>query len=266
MEIDDQSALPAEVTVVISAYLGVLDEKLPARINGLYLIGSVALDDYRGGQSDIDFVAVSDTALISAEITQLRQVHKEMQRIAPRLKLDGLYVTWSDLQTQPKGLPVPGCRDGWFELNDVFKANPVTWYMMHRYCIPMRGPAKPVVRHDAELLRRWCLGNLQSYWADWVHSARTHWIKRVYSLSRKARIWGVLGVTRLHATIRTEEIFSKTAVGDYALAAFPHRWSSVIQEALESRSGIITTPAYDVIARRKEMLAFMEYVISDAMV
>ena len=43
--------LPPEVTMVMSAYLRLADEWLPGRIEGLYLVGSVALDDFQPGQS-----------------------------------------------------------------------------------------------------------------------------------------------------------------------------------------------------------------------
>lgn len=55
---DKQSGLPTEVMAAMSAYLRLAYERLPDRISGLYLIGSLALDDYRPGQSDIDFVTI----------------------------------------------------------------------------------------------------------------------------------------------------------------------------------------------------------------
>lgn len=98
----------------MSAYLHLADEKLPGRISGLYLVGSVALNDYRPGQSDIDFVAVSDTALLPSELDKLRQLHSELRRTMPRPTLDGVYVTWLDLQAAPVGVSAPYCNDGRF--------------------------------------------------------------------------------------------------------------------------------------------------------
>src|SRR5688500_19225057 len=88
--------LPGEVCATMSAYARLVDDQLPGRISGLYLTGSVALDDYRPGRSDIDFVAVSDTALQASELEILRRVHAELRR-APRRKppggpqVDGIY-------------------------------------------------------------------------------------------------------------------------------------------------------------------------------
>jgi hypothetical protein len=258
------SALPTEVLTLMSAYLRLTDEGLPGRITGLYLIGSLALDDYQPGQSDVDFVAVTDAALAPSELEQLGRLHHKLQRTAPRPKLDGVYVTWLELQADPVGLSAPYLH-GRFVPGGGFAANPVTWYMMHRHCIPLRGPSEPIVRHDEALLHQWCRENLQSYWAGWVHDARTRLARRLYSLSRQATVWGVLGVTRLHATIRTGDILSKSGAGTYALEVFPARWSPVIQDALGGRLGQSATPYRNVFARRRDALAFMEYVISDAL-
>ena len=45
------SVFPPKVATVMSACLDLADEWLPGRIEGLYLVGSVALDDFQPGQS-----------------------------------------------------------------------------------------------------------------------------------------------------------------------------------------------------------------------
>src|SRR5690349_14917707 len=103
MNLSNQFPLPPDVCATISAYMHLVDDKLPQRIRGLYLTGSVALADYRSGRSDIDFVAVSDTALESLQLAPLRQVHTELRRMLPAPKLDGVYLTWSALAAAPVG-------------------------------------------------------------------------------------------------------------------------------------------------------------------
>jgi hypothetical protein len=88
---------------------------------------------------------------------------------------------------------------------------------------------------------------------------------RLYSLSRELTVWGVLGVARPHATIKTGELLSKTAAGKYALDVFPSRWSDVVREALAGRCGSGRSSYLNIFARRRDLLAFMEYVISDAL-
>jgi len=249
----------------MSAYAQLVDEKLPGRIGGLYLSGSLALDDYRTGRSDIDFVAVSDTALEPSELEILRQVHTELRRMLPAPKLDGVYLTWPALVAAPVGLSVPYCLRGQFETKGDFAINPVTWWTLHRHPLALRGPAKPVVHHDDQMLRQWCRDSLQNYWGSYVRSARGYGMTRFYSLLRELAVWGVLGVARPHATIRTGNMISKTAAGAYALNMFPSRWSAIVREAIAGRGGSDRSSYRNIFARRREALAFMEYVISDAL-
>src|SRR5687767_3479433 len=183
MNSQDQFRLPSEVSATMSAYARLVDDKLPGRIKGLYLAGSVALDDYRPGRSDIDFVAVSDTAMEPSELETLRQVHTELRRMLPAPELDGSYLTWPALAAAPVGLSVTNCIRGLFEPQGDFAINPVTWCILHRHPLALRGPAKPVVHHDERLLREWCREWLQSYWGGYVRLARGYGMDRLYSLT-----------------------------------------------------------------------------------
>src|SRR5688572_8986145 len=270
MNSPDQFRLPGEVSATMSAYARLVDDKLPERIRGLYLCGSLALDDYRTGRSDIDFVAVSDTALAGSELDVLRRVHAELRRTLPPglksgPKLDGVYLTWPALAAAPVGLSVPYCLRDRFEPSGDFAVNPVTWCILHRHALPLRGPAKPVVRHDDQMLREWCRETLRSYWGSWLRSAQGYGVDRLYSLTRELVVWGVLGVARAHATIRTGDMISKTAAGAYALEVFPSRFSTIVRDALAGRGGDDRSSYRNIFARRRDLLAFMEYVISDAL-
>ncbi len=265
MNSPNQFRLPCEVLATMSAYARLVDDKLPERIRGLYLSGSLALGDYQPGRSDIDFVAVSDSALQPSELGMLRLVHTELRRMLPDPQLDGVYLTWPDLAAAPVGLSVPYCLRGRFEPKGDFAINPVSWCTLHRHPLPLRGPAKPVVHHDDQMLREWCREWLQSYWGSYVRSARGYGMDRLYSLSREVVVWGVLGVARPHATIRTGDMISKTAAGAYALDVLPSRWSAIVREALGGRCGSDRSSYRNIFARRRVALAFMEYVISDAM-
>jgi hypothetical protein len=259
MDSHNQSRLPGDVSATMAAYTRLVDRKLAGRIRGLYLTGSVALDDYRPGQSDIDFVAVTDAALQPSELEMLRRVHTELPRIQCGPKLDGIYLTWADLAAAPVGLAVPYCLRDRFEPKGDFAVNPVTWCTLHRHPLTLRGPAQPVVHHDAGMLREWCRERLQSYWGAYVRSARG------FGLTCDLAVWGVLGVTRPHATIKTGEMVSKTAAGRYALDTFPSRWSPIIREALAGRTGGGKSSYRNMFSRRRDALGFMDYVISDGL-
>jgi hypothetical protein len=249
----------------MSAYVRLVDDQLPGRIRGLYLTGSLALDDYRPGRSDIDFVAISDTSLRPSELEVIRRVHAELGRRMPDPKLDGVYLTWPDLAAAPVGLSAPYCLRGRFEPGGDFAINPVTWWTLHRHPLALRGPAEPAVHHDDQMLRQWCRDSLRTYWGSYVRLARAYGMYRLYSLSRALTVWGVRGVARPHATIRTGEMISKTAAGRYALDVFPSRWSAIVRQAVAGRCGSDKSYYRNIFARRRDSLAFMEYVISDAL-
>ena len=109
----------------MSDYVHLTNEWLPGRIAVLYLVGSVALDGFQPGQSDVDFVAVTDTILTPSELGQLGQLHGKLWRAVSRPRLDGVYVTWLELQVNPVGLSTPYCLDGRFKSSGGFAANPV---------------------------------------------------------------------------------------------------------------------------------------------
>ncbi|MBO0694234.1 MAG: nucleotidyltransferase domain-containing protein, partial [Acidimicrobiaceae bacterium] len=56
----DRVVLPALVEAAVGRYLRLADLWLPGRVTGWYLVGSLALDAFRPGRSDVDFVAVLD--------------------------------------------------------------------------------------------------------------------------------------------------------------------------------------------------------------
>src|SRR3954453_4846085 len=93
--------LPPPVESLVTAYLELVDAELPGLIEGLYLTGSLALDDFRPGRSDIDFVAVTAVPVEPSTLASLGQVHSLLSTRLPRPLLEGIYVTLDDLARDP---------------------------------------------------------------------------------------------------------------------------------------------------------------------
>jgi hypothetical protein len=51
--------LPEQPRQVVSRYLRIVDATLPGLVEGLYVVGSIALGDFQPAVSDVDFVAVT---------------------------------------------------------------------------------------------------------------------------------------------------------------------------------------------------------------
>lgn len=256
--------IPSDVADVAQNYLALTDERLPDRLIGFYLVGSIALGDYRHGQSDLDFVSVIDSPLTAKEMATLSGIHKLLARRGLLPKLDGIYVTADQLLSAPDSLVTPCCRSGKFSPGDGFAANPVTWFVLSRYPRALRGPEKPAVCCNEAQLRMWCANNLREYWSPWVQRACTTPLRMLYSLSSQAIVWGVLGVVRLHATITTGGILSKSEAADYAVKSFAPHWSKVVCEASNIRERKTGSLYASIFARRSAALSFMRFVILDA--
>lgn len=225
--------LPEDVEVAVGAFLVDVDRSLPGLVEALHATGSVALDDYQPPISDVDLVAVCRHSPTPEEMTALAEVHRPA-----RPNVDVLYATRDDLRRDPSALSLSGSVDGVFRTEGAFEANPVVWRVMSTRALPIRGDALRAqdVWFDADVLRRWNLANLDTYWSEWVQWARTKDGTESRVRSEYGLQWLVLGVPRLHHTIATLEITSKTGAGRYALDVAPAQWQPVLEAALALRA------------------------------
>ncbi len=253
--------MPDDVRSVVTRYLQRVDESLHNRIEGLYLVGSLALDDYQAGQSDIDFVAVTDDPLTAEEMDRMEAVHQALLIGGGLPWFDGIYVTWSDLEHNPENAgSVPSSHEGQFKRSAGFEANPVTWLILRNHPSPIRGPV-PRVWHDRDLLQRWNLHNLNSYWASLAAQLEAGAARLPEEAIPRMIAWCVPGVVRLAYTIATGDVTSKSGACRYALTTYPERWCPIISEALAIRSGtLLPEPAWS--SRIEDTITFMRHVIA----
>jgi hypothetical protein len=256
--------IPQDAASVVEQYLQLADQALPGRIEGLYLTGSIALGDYKPDQSDVDFVAVTQGSLVPDDLDRLEQVHRDLQAKIPRPWFSGVYVTWDDLQSDPTQLrDVPFHLEGEFKPSGGFDANPVTWLTLRNYPVAVRGPGALSVWHDPAVIRQWALDNLNSYWQSWVSHNRRLAGRGVAMLIDWSVCWCVSGVPRLHFTLSSGDVTSKSGACRYALSRFPERWHPIVAEALALRSGE-PSQGLGPLARRRQALDFAQFVIDDA--
>jgi hypothetical protein len=96
-------------------------------IDGLYLYGSIALDDFRPGRSDIDFVAVTADRLDAVALATLTARHATL----PGPPFEGLYLTRAELAAGPLAIsPTPYALEGQFHPAGQFEQNPITWHTL----------------------------------------------------------------------------------------------------------------------------------------
>jgi len=222
------------------------DRLLPGRIDAFYLVGSSALGAFRSGRSDVDFVAVLDQDLTTAELRRLRLLHgMSATRTALRAArgghsplsgtCNGVFVRRADTDRPVTEIRAVASQTGeLFAVGKGFDVNPVTWKVLLDHGVALRGPSPATLGLDPQthLLRSWNMENLNTYWHRWAtgilgRPSTTFWMRPRWSTA-----WGVLGAPRLHHTIATGEVVSKEAAGEYALDTFDRRWQPIIQLGL----------------------------------
>jgi hypothetical protein len=258
--------LPPLVESVVDCYLRELDQHAPGVVEGLYLTGSVALGDFRPGVSDVDFVAVTSRGLEAWERAGLRWVHAALATCRPRPYFDGVYLTWSDLQSAPAALLArANVHEGKWKEDATGVCNPITWHELAWHGLRVRGPEREdlaIWTEPAELIA-WTRRNMTEYWRPWHARARRPLSKlALATLGTWAPAWGVLGVARQQYTIATGRITSKYGAGLYARDVLPARWHRIVDECLRIRSGSGERSHYaNPLARRREALELMEHVM-----
>jgi hypothetical protein len=259
--------LPAEVDRVVTRYLALVDAVAPGVVEGLYLVGSVALDDFHPRSSDVDFIAVSSAPVNEGSRPALASVHADLAAQASWPAFDGIYATFDELARSPANTAGPVHHDGRLTVGPGGRS-PVEWATLAWHGIAVRGPdpAELAVHADAAELTAWTLDNLDRYWKRWITQSRSPATRAAKAMLTDWGVaWGVLGVSRQHYTVATGQITSKTGAGRYALGTFPARWHGVIAEALRCRPEPVAVPALGAVPRRRrgQALAFMEAAAAD---
>lgn len=254
---------PTSVREQVVAYLREVDRAVPGLVAMLYLTGSVALGDFWPGASDVDFLAVTSRPLAASDVAAVAAVHRGMPAA---LHYDGIYLERSALTATPDDCPVvPHVVNGVFHTDQACgELNPVLWLMLTRCGIAVRGPATAElgVRVDPQRLRRWNLDNLKSYWQPLAQQIRQAVAGRDSADAAGAGevVWAVLGPSRLHYTLATGEVTSKTGAGRYAAGQFP-AWAELAGRAVCSRGGqAVEFATSDTLAAA----AMTEAVVQDA--
>jgi hypothetical protein len=214
--------LPQEVSALVTDRLSAVDAALPGFVTALWVTGSAASGDWRRGRSDVDFVAATSRVPELADLEALAALHAG----GGEIHYDGLYVPAADLHAPPSAEETAAhVVDGEFASGPCGYCTPVTWLELRQDGSAVRGPVPGtlVAAPDPAALRRWLLGNLRGYWSGEAARAERVAAERPASapVGGEPVVWMTLGAARLHATLTTGRILSKTATGAYVAEHFP---------------------------------------------
>jgi hypothetical protein len=237
---------------------------MPDRVTSLHLVGSAADGDFRPGTSDLDFVAVLSHPASEDDIEALVIVHRIYASDPTLPALDGIWVTEAELVAGPDaGGEGPATRDNQFLRSTAANRNPVTWEMLREGALTIAGEIdRSALWHDPARLASWTLENVEAYWAPWqARASKLLSSLGLAMLGRAAPMWGVLGISRLHYTLATGRIASKSAAGEHARVSFEDRWHRIIDESLRIRRGDRGSLYHNPFERRRDALDFVAMAI-----
>lgn len=251
------------------AYLAMADAVAPSWLEALYVVGSAAMDDFRPGLSDLNFVAVTASTLADDMLRDLAEAHARLNGDRGVTRLDGLYVTWDELRTGPISSPEGPCVDGGrFIARGRHARHPMTWSVLRDDAVTVRGPlcAGAFVWRDPASLGRWLAASVDGHWRPWLSRVRAGLDREESTLLDGAAVEdAVLGLCRLHYALAIGRVPSKSDAGLYGLISFPTEWHRVVDEALRIRRETGGEPRYlDDARRREDVLDFAGFVLDDA--
>ena len=247
--------IPQLIQPVLENYLQLVNEHVPKLIDGFYIVGSIALDEFNEKFSDIDFVAVLSHKATEMETRELDRIHKTIRHNFPDWKLEGCYFQYKDLGCLGADLEAyPYYQDGKLAVGNHFEANSVTWWTLKNHGIAIIGdPARDLnFTVDWNVLIDRMKENLNSYWLSWTKRVD----HRLRLLSDWGIQWAVLGVLRQYYTFKENSITTKVRAGGFGLNNLPAQWHPIIQEAINIRIGKKSFNYRSRIVRMKDASVF----------
>lgn len=229
--------IPAPADRIVADFSEQLQQQLPQLIQGIYVTGSLALNDFYPTKSDIDFVVLCDH-LPEKKEASLLNIHRLIAKVYPFPPLSGSYVTIKNFLSTTSEVSITlnfhegSLRHGKFEMAPVVIAE------LKSEAITVSGPEAaslniPLNQHQ---LKEFLHHNINSYWRNWIdRHSRLSKRKILLILFPRLTEWGILGVARQLYTLHTGKIVSKTEAGLYCLKELPEKYDSIIKLALETR-------------------------------
>jgi len=221
-----------DVKAILEELMTAVPPILGSQFIGLYLYGSLALDDFNPRRSDIDFVVVTADALADEAVAALAAMHAGIAASDSRwaIELEGAYIPLAAMRRhKPSQARHPHIDRGHNEQLRV-KQLDVDWviqrYVLREHGLTLAGPPirdliDPVSADD---LRQATQDILQTWWRPMLTDPK-------YLDSAGYRVYAVLTMCRMLYTLRFGDVVSKPAGVKWALGVVNGRFTSLIQQA-----------------------------------
>ncbi len=260
------------IPAILQELIGEISQLKPEFITGIYLTGSLTLNDFHPDKSDIDFLVLCTIMPKDGFRLLLNKLHKKIDRKFKKPKLSGCYITLGNLNAKnAQTTKTLSYHEGL--MNEcAFEMAPVTLYELKTTAITLFGiPAQALpVAVEIRDVNKFLSENINSYWKNWIakHSSfNIHQLLLIFT--PRLTEWVLLGVARQLYTLKTGKITSKTNAGYYCLEHLPRKYHPIIQEAIKIRNNkkhlLSMKSSYYIqpsLKRACETVACVNYIIN----
>ncbi|BFT72239.1 nucleotidyltransferase domain-containing protein [Paenibacillus sp. P36] len=213
-----------------------------SNITAIYVYGSVALNDYIEGSSDIDFIAIVREPFSQTDVQAIIEAHKEVEAAIPNTDIMGAYILFKDLNRKQGDIkPLLTYFDKQIHIDGRgADLNPITWWIVKKHGIRVYG-SEVTFNYDLDkdTLRTYVINNLNSYWVGWITRLEQK-LQTVLEAQQELEVqqldqaieWCTLGMLRQLFTLKEQDITSKVGAGRYGLQHVPGKWHGIIEEAI----------------------------------
>ncbi len=262
----DAINLPAPADRIMVEFISKISDIEPNFLEGVYLTGSIAMNDFYAGKSDIDFLVLCKTLPEKRTAARLHRVHQTIARHYSKPNMSGSYLAADSLLTaKPEDIKVLSFHQGAMRYG-TFEMAAVSLSELKSHAITILGPKAETLKTNIEpaYLTGFLYTNINSYWAKWI-KRHSSWFNRKLLLLLFPRFteWSVLGVARQLCTLHTGKIVSKTEAGLYCLQQLPDKFHPIIREAIKIRKDNRTYPfvkSYAIKASLKRLMQTIKCV------
>lgn len=266
----DTTSLPHPVDEIVAHFVAEITRIEPAFVDGVYLTGSLPLNDFYANKSDVDFLVLCKKLPDKGTATQLKRIHKAIQKRHSKPALSGTYLS-SERSTidKPQNIKTLSYHEGTLRYGN-FDMAAVSLSELRFNALTVYGPKAEALPINVPLsyLNQFLHENINSYWKKWTgRHALQPYRSLLLLLFPRVTEWSVLGVARQLCTLQTGKIVSKTAAGHYCLEHLPVSFHPIIREAMEIRKDDRTHPFLKSYAihpsyrRWKQTVDCVNYVI-----
>lgn len=205
---------------------------------GIYLTGSIVLDGFHEGKSDVDCTVLLTSQPNEVQTGMIRETHRVLSAQYKDMPLESQYIVMDNIQkNEADTAPFYSYHGGKLTLAK-FNANPVTWFTLKKYGHTLTGtPAADInIPITIDDVKNYVKDNVNSYWAGKLQRLQKPFsAARIFALSDQAVEWCTCGISRMYYTLRENDIASKDRAAEYGFTQLPSSFHKIGSAAYPKR-------------------------------